>query len=171
MMNGEQAKVFLSFFLGNIENEHPTTRKIIAAVPQEKSDYKPDPKSMSARELAFHIAGSDIFFLDAILKGQFDMSGEQPPVPAMLTDILAWYEENYNDRLAKLKALPADQLTKTVKFFGVMELPAVMYLQLMLMHMSHHRGQLSTYLRPMGSKVPAIYGGSADEPFQMPAHA
>jgi uncharacterized damage-inducible protein DinB len=46
-----------------------------------------------------------------------------------------------------------------------------MYLQFMLMHLSHHRGQLSTYLRPMGSKVPSIYGGSADEPFQMPAKA
>jgi uncharacterized damage-inducible protein DinB len=35
-----------------------------------------------------------------------------------------------------------------------------------LNHGIHHRGQLMTYLRPMGSKVPSIYGGSADEPFQ-----
>jgi uncharacterized damage-inducible protein DinB len=26
----------------------------------------------------------------------------------------------------------------------------------------HHRGQLSTYLRPMGAAVPSIYGPSAD---------
>ena len=60
----------------------------------------------------------------------------------------------------------ADKLTKPVPLFGVMELPAVAYLNLLNLHSSHHRGQLSTYLRPMGSKVPAIYGGSADEPMQ-----
>ena len=32
-----------------------------------------------------------------------------------------------------------------------------------LFDLIHHRGQLSTYLRPMGSTVPAIYGPSADE--------
>jgi uncharacterized damage-inducible protein DinB len=47
-----------------------------------------------------------------------------------------------------------------------MEIPAVEYLNMMNLHTAHHRGQLATYLRPMGSKVPAIYGGSADEPWQ-----
>jgi len=53
-----------------------------------------------------------------------------------------------------------------IPFFGVMEMPAVAYLNFMNLHTAHHRGQLSTYLRPMGSKVPSIYGGSADEPFK-----
>jgi len=44
--------------------------------------------------------------------------------------------------------------------------PAFSYLQFAQDHLVHHRGQLSTYLRPMGGKVPDIYGGSADEPFQ-----
>jgi uncharacterized damage-inducible protein DinB len=48
--------------------------------------------------------------------------------------------------------------------FGMFNLPAVMYLQFMLNHSIHHRGQLSAYLRPMGAKVPSIYGGSFDEP-------
>jgi uncharacterized damage-inducible protein DinB len=99
------------------------------------------------------------------------MSGGEPPVPPKISDILSWYETNYADRIAKLKALPADKLTQVIPAFGVFELPAVMYLNFMLMHMAHHRGQLSAYLRPMGSKVPRIYGGSADEPFEMPAQA
>ena len=49
--------------------------------------------------------------------------------------------------------------------------PAVTFLNFMNVHAIHHRGQLSAYLRPMGAKVPKIYGGSADEPFQMPANA
>jgi len=44
-------------------------------------------------------------------------------------------------------------------------MPAVNYLTFVEKHSIHHRGQLATYLRPMGSKVPDIYGGSADEPF------
>ena len=54
---------------------------------------------------------------------------------------------------------------KPIPLFG-MEMPAVTYLNFLNLHSSHHRGQLSAYLRPMGAKVPAIYGGSADEPMQ-----
>ena len=53
-----------------------------------------------------------------------------------------------------------------VDFFGLMQWPAVSYLGLANNHGIHHRGQLSAYLRALGSKVPALYGGSADEPFQ-----
>jgi uncharacterized damage-inducible protein DinB len=49
-----------------------------------------------------------------------------------------------------------------VDFRGLFQRPAVSFLQLALSHSIHHRGQLSTYLRPMGSKVPAIYGESYD---------
>jgi uncharacterized damage-inducible protein DinB len=170
-MNPEQAKVFLNFFLQNMEPEFATTKKVIAAVPQGSCEYKPDPKSMTARELAWHIAGADIFFMDAILNGQFDMSTPPPPAPPAISDILGWYDGAYKERVAKLKSASQETLTKTIPAFGMFEMPAVMYLQFMLMHLSHHRGQLSTYLRPMGSKVPSIYGGSADEPFQMPAKA
>jgi uncharacterized damage-inducible protein DinB len=50
----------------------------------------------------------------------------------------------------------------------VFNLPAAFYLGFLNNHSIHHRGELATYLRPMGSKVPQIYGGSYDEPFQMP---
>ena len=53
-----------------------------------------------------------------------------------------------------------------VNFYGVFNLPAVLYLGFLNNHSIHHRGELATYLRPMGSKVPAIYSGSYDEPFQ-----
>jgi uncharacterized damage-inducible protein DinB len=170
-MSPEQAKGFLTFFLTSMENEHEITKRVIAAVPQDTCEYKPDQKSMTGRELAFHIAGADIFFMDSVINGQFDMSGEPPKAPPRISDILSWYETNYADRVAQLKALPAEKLTHSIKAFGAFELPAVMYLNFMLMHMAHHRGQLSAYLRPMGSKVPRIYGGSADEPFEMPAQA
>ena len=49
-----------------------------------------------------------------------------------------------------------------------MKNPAIVYLNFALVHGVHHRGQLSGYLRPMGGKVPSIYGGSADETWQGP---
>jgi len=165
-MNPEQGKFLCKIFCDTIQSEFETTKKVIRAVPDDKKSYKPDPKSMSAHELAWHIASSESFFLDGILSGKFEMSGEAPAPPPTIGAILDWYENTHKDRIAKLQALSADNLAQPVPFFGVMELPAVAFLNLMNLHTSHHRGQLSTYLRPMGAKVPSIYGGSADEPFQ-----
>jgi uncharacterized damage-inducible protein DinB len=61
-----------------------------------------------------------------------------------------------------LTKLSTDELLKIVDFRGMMQLPAVMFLGLMLHHSVHHRGQLSMYLRPMGAKVPSMYGESYD---------
>jgi uncharacterized damage-inducible protein DinB len=55
-------------------------------------------------------------------------------------------------------------MAKEVDFFGVVKMPAAALLSVAMNHGVHHRGQLAAYLRPMGSKVPSIYGGSADEP-------
>src|SRR5262245_7910835 len=130
-MTGEEAKGLLNFFLGNMDNEFQTTKKVIAAVPQATSEYKPDRKAKSGRELAWHIARADVFSLDAVIAGKFDMSGGEPPVPATITEILDWYETAYNDRLSKLKSLSNEALTHPIPFFGLMELPAVTYLQFM----------------------------------------
>ena len=67
-------------------------------------------------------------------------------------------------------ALDGSKLSQTIDFFG-MKMPAVQYMVFTLAHMVHHRGQLSTYLRPMGSRVPSIYGGSFDEQWTGPKDA
>jgi uncharacterized damage-inducible protein DinB len=165
-MNPEQGKFLCKIFCDTIQSEFETNKKVIRAVPDDKKSYKPDSKSMSAHDLAWHIAGSEIFFLDGVLNGKYEMSEEQPPAPPTIGAILEWYESVHKDRIAKLQNLAADKLVQPVDFFGVMKLPAVAFLNLMNLHTAHHRGQLSAYLRPMGARVPSIYGGSADEPFQ-----
>jgi uncharacterized damage-inducible protein DinB len=168
-MNAEQAQGLLKFFIPTLESEFATTKKVIAAVPQATCEYKPDAKSKTGRELAWHIAMVEVFFIDGILSGKFDMSGEEPAVPATLEEISKWYDTTYSERLAQLKSASPEQLTRVIPFFAGMEMPAVAYLQFLVLHSAHHRGQLSAYLRSMGSKVPSIYGGSADEPFDMAA--
>ena len=165
-MNTDQGQVVAAFLLSNFQQEHETTKKVIRAVPDNQMTYKPDPKAKSAHELAWHIATAEVWFLDGILAGAFSME-EGPAAPPTIGAIVDWYETNFQDRLTRLKNLPGENLVKTIPFFGMMELPAVAYLTFLSMHSAHHRGQLSTYLRPMGSKVPSIYGGSADEPMQM----
>ena len=85
--------------------------------------------------------------------------------PETSSEVVAWYDENVKRGIASVQAMTAEQLMTPVEFFGVFNLPAVLYLGFLNNHSIHHRGELATYLRPMGSKVPSIYGGSYDEPF------
>ncbi len=102
-------------------------------------------------------------FLDAVAAGGFDFTPQPRPEsiqsPATLN---GWYSENFETRLNRVAELSGEQLTKIVDFRGTFQLPAVMYLGFILHHSVHHRGQLSMYLRPMGAKVPSIYGESFD---------
>ena len=165
-MTPEQGKLLAKVFIDTIQNETETTKKVIRAVPEDKKEYKPDPKSMSANDLAWHLATSECWFLNGVVSGQFDMSGQAPAAPSSINGIVEWYETNHGALLNQLKDLPGDKLVKGIALFGPTEMPAVVYLNILNLHSSHHRGQLSAYLRPMGAKVPAIYGGSADEPMQ-----
>ena len=164
-MTPEQGKLLLHVFADTMKNESETTKKIIRAVPEDKKNYKPDPKAKSAHELAWHIATAEVWFIDGVINGKFSMEG-QPEMPPTIAAIVEWYEKTYPTFVNKLKDLQAEKLVVPIPFFGMMELPAVAYLNFLNLHSAHHRGQLSTYLRPMGGKIPSIYGGSADEPFQ-----
>jgi uncharacterized damage-inducible protein DinB len=82
--------------------------------------------------------------------------------------VVTWYDENMKRGIARIAQMTAEQLMTPVEFFGVFNLPAAFYLGFLNNHSIHHRGELTTYLRPMGSKVPSIYGGSYDEPFVPP---
>ena len=170
-MNAEQAKFLTEFFAGMIERESATTAKVLAAVPDSGRDYKPDPKSRSAWELATHLAASDVWFLQSILDGAFVYSedGEKQAMAPIknVNDLVAFYKRELPPRLAALRTLPPEKLTQVVDFFGVMQQPNATYLGFANNHSLHHRGQLASYLRAMGSNVPAIYGGSADEPMGM----
>ena len=163
-MNADQARAIVAAITGSLESESVTTRKVIAAVPAGNRDYKPDPKSRSAWEIATHIATSDMWFADCILKGTFEWTGE-PVMPKEFTDpaaVARWHETHFAEKLAKIRAMAPEQLLREADFFGS-KAPLVTFLVAFNNHHIHHRGQLAAYLRAAGSKVPAIYGASADE--------
>ena len=168
-MSPEFALGLRAMMLDGILREAEITKRVIAAVPDAKSDYKHDPNGRTAKELMWHLANTDVQFLDGIAALNFKMENPEHK-PETSAEVAAWYEENMKRGAALVAALSGEQLTAPIEFFGVFNLPAVAYLGFLNNHSIHHRGELATYLRPMGSKVPSIYGGSYDEPF-VPAGA
>ena len=163
----EFALTYRAIMLDGVAREAECTKKVIAAIPDDKSDYKPDPQARSAKELAWHLANSDIQFLDGIADLNFNMETPEHK-PETSAEVVAWYDENIKRGAARVAAMTPEQLLTPVNFFGVFNLPAVFYLGFLNNHCIHHRGALVTYLRPMGAKVPSVYGGSYDEPFVPP---
>lgn len=158
-MTEDNAKTLADFFIDQIEQESATTRKLLAAVPAEHSSYKPSEKCMTALDLATHIAASEVFFLRGIINGAFEWKQPDFKTPA---EVVAFFDETVPGLIAQVRALPAAKLAAPIAF-GPWNDAAATYLNVDLKHGVHHRGQLSAYLRPMGAKVPSIYGPSGDD--------
>jgi uncharacterized damage-inducible protein DinB len=164
-MAPEFAVGFRAIMLDGVLTELELTKKVLAAIPDSKADYRPDPNARSARELAWHIANTDVQFLEGIADLNFTMSTPENK-PRTTAELVDWYDTNFKRAAARVAALTPQQLVTPVNFAGTFNFPAVFYLAFLNNHSIHHRGALATYLRPMGAKVPSIYGGSYDEPFR-----
>ena len=159
----EAESILKKLMLPALQMEHALTKNVIAAIPLDKGDYRPHAVVKTALELAWHIAASENRFLDAVAAGKFNFDGSARPESVRNSaDVVAWYAESFARNIQRLQQLSPEQLTKPIDFRGIFQFPAVLYLQIGLNHSIHHRGQLSTYLRPMGAKVPSIYGESYD---------
>jgi uncharacterized damage-inducible protein DinB len=165
----EFAVGYRALMLDGFAREVETTKKVLAAIPEAKKDYRPDANARNAWELAWHIANTDVQFLDGIADLKFTMQNPPPEEkPKTVAELVEWYDKNMKRGMERVGALSPEQLTTPVEFF-MFSLPAAFYLGFLNNHSIHHRGELATYLRPMGSKVPAIYGGSFDEPLRAAA--
>lgn len=162
-ITSEQALFLLQYTLPSVKNEHRSTRAVIDAIPQANMEYRPDPHSKSAIELAWHIVATEQRLYGGVAAGGFDFSPiHRPESVKTPTQIGQWYEDSFTKNFDALTKLSGEQLAKIIDFRGMFQLPAVTFLNFVLNHSIHHRGQLSTYLRAMGGKVPAIYGESYD---------
>lgn len=163
-MTAEQAHLFVhNVVLGSLKNESRTTKAVLAAVPNANLEYRPDPFAKTATELLRHIASADNWFLKSVVDGVFAPGSVKIPEDAKTPQAIAdWYGNEYARNFEAVTNLTGEQLIKVLDFRGLVRRPAYAFLQFGLVHTIHHRGQLSTYLRPMGGKVPAIYGESYD---------
>jgi uncharacterized damage-inducible protein DinB len=151
----EQA-LFTDFWI----KESKTTRNVLARIP-EGSQYRPDPKSRTAQEIAWQIVCEEIMLIDALESGKAEWS--PAPAPESMAEIVRTYDKQSASIAERLSRLPNARWDGTLEFFG-RQRPASPMAWSFLFDIVHHRGQITTYLRPMGSTVPQIYGPSADEP-------
>ena len=149
-----------SLFSNFWTNESKTTSKVLSRIP-EGSDYRPDPKSRTAREIAWQILNEEKMIIEALESGTFAWAPS--PVPATMKEICDSYDRQSADIAERLRRLPPERWDATLEFFG-RQRPASPMAWSFLFDIVHHRGQITTYLRPMGSTVPQVYGPSADEP-------
>jgi len=163
----EMAAGFCQVMLDGVTGELEITKKVLSAIPDDKAQYRPDPNARTAWELAWHLANTDVQFLNGIADLKFNMDNpDEKDKPKTVAELVDWYDKNFKGAAERVRALTPEQLVTPIDFFGVFNLPAVSYLSFLNNHCIHHRGQLATYLRPMGAKCPSIYGGSYDEPWQ-----
>jgi uncharacterized damage-inducible protein DinB len=141
-------------------DESKTTAKVLGRIP-EGSDYRPDPKSRTAQEIAWQIVCEEKMIIDALETGKAEWA--PPDMPATMKEVADAYEKQSADITKRWQSLPPERWEGTLDFFGGQR-PASPMAWSFLFDIVHHRGQISTYLRPMGSTVPQIYGPSADEP-------
>jgi uncharacterized damage-inducible protein DinB len=153
-----------SLFMKLWDKEAVATRKVLARIP-EGSDYRPDPKSRTAREIAWVMIIEEAVLADGLEKRA--LAWNDRPLPHTMAEVLAAYDTLHAGATKTLQGIPADVWETEVPFLWegqeVMRAPGYEMAWGFLLDQIHHRGQISTYLRPMGSTVPAIYGPSADE--------
>ena len=140
--------------------------KVLKAIPAQKRDYRPDPKSRTAMELAWILASEEAGMVSLLDKGEVTWTETAPP--AKSEDIVALFEKSAAEVDRRLAGFDGSRWgqQKTRLLMGgapVWEDTLEQMAWGFLFDAIHHRGQLSTYLRPMGGKVPAIYGPSADD--------
>ena len=152
----DEKALFTKFWI----DESKTTRSVLARIP-EGSTYRPDPKSRTAQEIAWQIVCEEKMIVDALESGKAEWS--PPPVPATMKEVLETYEKQSAAIANRWAALPSERWSGSMEFFGGKR-PAAPMAWSFLFDIVHHRGQITTYLRPMGSTVPQIYGPSGDEP-------
>ena len=152
----DEKTLFTQFWL----DESKTTRTVLSRIP-EGSTYRPDPKSRTAQEIAWQIVCEEKMIIDALESGKAEWA--PPPMPETMKEVLRAYEQQSAAMAGRWSSLPGERWEGTLEFFG-QQRPASPMAWSFLFDIVHHRGQITTYLRPMGSTVPQIYGPSGDEP-------
>jgi uncharacterized damage-inducible protein DinB len=151
------------FFAKRWESEQAAFRKVIAALPADKLEYRPHERSTAAGALAWQLVDEQ-FALAELMKTNRNVYSVRP-VPSH-EQILAEWDRATEEVREALKARDDAAWDADAQFLmdGQPSWTASLRDMLwgFLFDMIHHRGQLSAYIRPMGGKVPAIYGPSAD---------
>jgi len=156
--------------LEEFETQAPVTRKFLERLPEDKLTWKPHEKSMTAGQLAYHIAttpGGVVRFVQTNPAQAPDFA--KFPQPASCGEILRAFDESVAVVRELLPSIADAEMAETWRLIAggqeVLAQPRGRFLRdVMFSHVYQHRGQFSVYLRMLNIPVPASWGPSADEP-------
>lgn len=159
--------------LPEFDSEMTTTRRVLAAVPQDRFDWRPHAKSWTMGGLATHVASLPNWTAIMLRESSFDIQpagAEAPRNPQAKTpaELMSQFDAHVKAARSMLEAAsdaaimaPWTLLKGGDKIFTM---PRLAVLRAFVMnHLIHHRGQLALYFRLADLRVPAVYGPSADE--------
>jgi uncharacterized damage-inducible protein DinB len=156
------------FFIETISAEQPTFMKVLKAFPKDKLDWKPAEKGRTAGRVLFQLASQPHFMSAIAMSGKPDWGTYKEPENPDLDSMAALMDKNFTQLkkdLASVSDADWENATALMEWpGGKWEVKRFEMAWGFLFDAIHHRGQLTTYLRAMGGKVPSIYGGSSDEP-------
>ena len=155
----------LEFFKACFNNELKATRAIMEALPADRLDYKPHPVNRSAYEIVEHILGHMVDFKLILENSQIDetltFKFENPEDAARQFGDLADAANKALD-VASESEWDSQPVELLINGNSILTIPRSQMMWFFFFDVIHHRGQLSSYVRPMGGKNPAVYGYSAD---------
>jgi uncharacterized damage-inducible protein DinB len=150
-------------FIKRQRAEHPIFMRVLQAIPADRASYKPHDRSPSTEQLVWTLTWELEPCLNAATQYRAEWVTQTPPP---LAEMLRLFEERSNQLTEVAAKMDDASWDRTAQFYYkgkmVSEQPVGQFLWSILFDAIHHRGQLSAYLRPMGAKVPSIYGPSAD---------
>jgi uncharacterized damage-inducible protein DinB len=161
------------FFVRRWKIEHAAFVDILQALPADRLDYRPHPNSRSAGELVALLVSLERSCVELCESGRgaynTGLRLHSPSGAASLQEMIASYEQHHRalgEKLARLDDNTWNRQAWLTRGDQEILLRDSMggLLWIALFDAIHHRGQLSTYIRPMGGKVPSIYGPSGDSP-------
>ena len=160
------------FFLTELDREVERSRRSLEQVLEDKYDWRPHEKSMGFGYLANMVATMPSWMAMAITQDELDVApadgSKMDQTPKDTSDaLLKALDKAAADARSALEKTTDEHLMTTWRLLArgqvVMETQRYVVIQDTFNHWSHHRGQMTVYLRLMGSRVPALYGPSADD--------
>ena len=158
--------------LPEFDHEVVITRRTLEAVSEYKLAWRPHEKSFSLGGLATHLADLCDWGAETLTGDAFDVEPNGVPWKpkaevSSVQELLERFDQSSGAMRVELAEASDELLLGQWSLLKngktMMTMPRVAVVRTWILnHLVHHRGQLSVYLRLTGSKVPSIYGPSAD---------
>jgi uncharacterized damage-inducible protein DinB len=167
MQAQQSTSLIADAIVAELDQEAAATRRLLEIVPEDKLTWRPHPKAMSLGQLALHVAGTQ----GGVAEGALNDTAERPlfihPEAQTRDEILKIFEDGLKKAKEIVSATSDERALEEWKIVDgekvLLALPrAAFWRSVMLNHVYHHRGQLSTYLRILDIPLPSVYGPSAD---------